>query len=488
MRDLVVLINLDGAACRSMARKLRAEHIYCKILPADATDEMVHAQEALGILLPGGAKGEAPDIPHLDRLLAAGLPVLGMGDAALTLCQFLGGMLGEKAADPQVLQVHYDHDDPVFTQVEDGERYLAVPRTITPPEKTEVVARAEAGILGFRLAQQPVYALAFHAEQNDPDGVQILINFCKNVCGCTLWWSNQAFVDNARREIERLANGGDAVCALSGGVDSGVCAVIGNMALGHRLHCIFVDTGLLRLDEGDRVMQYFQHDVGLNLKRIDAKERFLAALKGVTESAEKETIIFRLLKEILEKETAQLPNVRLIIQGTNYSDALRDGTLQPLSSTDEGVQIIEPVRELFKDEIRRVGEEIGLPTMVIHRQPFPGSGLALRILGEVTEERLDILRQADAIFRAEIEQSGQAKRLWQYFATLVSDPMRGETDHYVVVLRAVQAADGSAATASRLPYDLLERGCQGIRQNCPRVRRVMYDLTPSNGYSEIEWC
>ena len=152
MRDLVVLINLDGAACRSMARKLRAEHIYCKILPADATDEMVHAQEALGILLPGGAKGEAPDIPHLDRLLAAGLPVLGMGDAALTLCQFLGGMLGEKAADPQVLQVHYDHDDPVFTQVEDGERYLAVPRTITPPEKTEVVARAEAGILGFRLS------------------------------------------------------------------------------------------------------------------------------------------------------------------------------------------------------------------------------------------------------------------------------------------------------------------------------------------------
>ena len=267
-----------------------------------------------------------------------------------------------------------------------------------------------------------------------------------------------------------------------------MCAVIGNMALGHKLHCIFVDTGLLRLDEGDRVMQYFQHDVGLNLKRIDAKERFLAALKGVTESAEKETIIFRLLKEILEKETAQLPNVRLIIQGTNYSDALRDGTLQPLSSTDEGVQIIEPVRELFKDEIRRVGEEIGLPTMVIHRQPFPGSGLALRILGEVTEERLDILRQADAIFRAEIEQSGQAKRLWQYFATLVSDPMRGETDHYVVVLRAVQAADGSAATASRLPYDLLERVCQGIRQNCPRVRRVMYDLTPSNGYSEIEWC
>ena len=487
MRDMVVLINLDGAACRSTARKLRAEHIYCKILPPEATGADVRAQEALGILLSGGDRGEAAFIPHLEELLDSGLPVLGMGDAALTLCTHLGGSLGERADHAQVAQLHYDAEDPLFAQVEDGERYLPALRAMTPPEGATVIARAEAGALGIRDAGRPVYALAFQAEQNDPDGVQLLINFCKTICGCTLWWSNQTFMERARQEIERLAEGGEAVCALSGGVDSGVCAVLGNMALGHRLHCIFVDTGLLRKGEGDRVMAYYKGDVGLNLKRIDAGDMFLKALAGVRDPAEKEAIIFRLLKSILEKEVAALPGVRLILQGTNYSDTLSRKVQFPLAPANESVRMAEPVRELFKDEIRRVGEELGLPTMIIQRQPFPGSGLALRILGEVTEERLNILREADAAFREEIEQSGQSKRLWQYYATLAMDPLPGHEDRYIVTLRAVQAAEGSAATASRLPYDLLERVCQSIRQRTPQVRRILYDLTPSSNYSETDW-
>lgn len=487
MRDMVVLINLDGVACRSMVRKLRGEHIYCRILPPEATDADVREQEAQGVLLAGGATGEAVVIPHLEQLLATGLPVLGMGDAALTLALCLGGGLGTRADAPQVAQVHYDVEEPLFAQVEDGERYLPALRTVQPPEGATVIARTEAGALGFRAAEKPVYALAFHAEQNDPDGVQILLNFCKAVCGCTLWWSNQAFMERARQEIERMAAGGEAVCALSGGVDSGVCAVLGNMALGHRLHCIFVDTGLLRKGEGDRVMAYYKDDVGLNLKRVDARDIFLPALAGVTAPAEKEQVIFALLKGILEKEIAALPQVRLIIQGTNYSDTLSREHQFPLTPVHDTICMAEPVRDLFKDEIRRVGEELGLPTMIIQRQPFPGSGLALRILGEVTEERLNILREADAAFREEIEQAGLSRRLWQYFATLAVDPLPGREQKYIVILRAVQAADGAAATASRLPHDLLERVCRAIRQRTPQVGRVLYDLTPSDNYAEIEW-
>ena len=287
-------------------------------------------------------------------------------------------------------------------------------------------------------------------------------------------------------EIRRCVGEGEAVCALSGGVDSGVCALLGNMAIGSRLHCIFVDTGLLRKGEGDRVMNFYKDTVGLNLTRVDAGDRFLSALKGVRRAEEKEAIIFRLLNEELEKVVSQLGNVRILLQGTNYSDTLAAGNMFPLNTPEHGMQIIEPVRELFKDEIRRVGEELGLPPIIIQRQPFPGSGLALRILSDVTEEKLNILREADAIFRGEIEETGQSKRLWQYFATLAENPAE-DGRNMVVTLRAVQVCEGSAAMAARLPYDLLEKVVQLIRERVPQVRRVVYDLTPSSNYKAVEW-
>lgn len=486
MRDMVVLIDLDGTACRSMARKLRAEHMYCKILPADSSAADVAAQETLGLLLAGGDSGEAAFIPHLEELMACGLPLMAMGDAALTVVTALGGTLGAKAAEPGVCQVHYEGDEQLFSQVEDGERFLRARRVMNLPEGATAIARTDEGVLGFRAADRPVYGLAFLPEQNDPDGVQLLINFCKTICGCTLWWSNQAFVERAREEIERVTDGGEAICALSGGVDSGVCALLGNMALGHRLHCVFVDTGLLRKDEGDKVMAFYRDQIGLNLTRVNAQEEILSALRGVTKPAEKEKIIFDRLKAVLQAEMARMPGVRVILQGTNYSDSLQTGTLFPLEKPDDQVRLVEPVRELFKDEIRLVGEELGLPSAVVQRQPFPGSGLALRILADVTQERLAVLREADAIFRAELEESGQNKRLWQYFATLADNPADPGSS-YVVALRAVQVADGAAAVASRLPYDLLEHVTKLIRERTPQVQRVLYDLTPSSNYSHVEW-
>ena len=487
MRDMVALIELDGAVCRSVARKLRAEHIYCKILPGTATAGDILAQEPSGVLLAGGDTGFPALFPADAGWTGTGLPLLALGDAALGLCLALGGSLTEPEAEARVAPVTLNEgEEALFDQVEMGERYLTHPRFMVPTEDMKCVVSAEQGALGIHDAQTKTYGLAFQVEQNDPDGVQLLVNFCRQVCGCTPWWSNQAFVERAVEEIRRCVGDGEAVCALSGGVDSGVCALLGNMALGSRLHCIFVDTGLLRKDEGDRVMAFYGESVGLNLTRIDAGERFLQALKGVSHAAEKEKIIFRLLNEELEKAVQALGDVHILLQGTNYNDTLSESGQFPLAAPEQGMQVIEPVRELFKDEIRRVGEELGLPPLIIQRQPFPGSGLALRILSDVTEEKLDILREADAIFRGEIEETGQSKRLWQYFATLADNPAE-EGRNMVVTLRAVQVYDGSAAMAARLPYDMLEKVVQLIRDRVPQVRRVVYDLTPSSNYKGVEW-
>ena len=485
MRDMVVLLNLDDRSCRSMARRLRAEHMYCKILPACATAADIAAQDALGILLAGAARGEAPAMPNLQQLLDSGLPILAMGDAALTLVQHLGGSLGEKAPEPGVRQVRLDAEDPLTAGVASGERFLPACRCMTLPAALRPIAQTDGGVLGFRAGEQPVYGLAFLPEPNDPDATQLLLHFCKDICGCTLWWSMQTFLERAREEIDRLCQNTEAVCALSGGVDSGVCALLGNLAIGHRLHCLLIDTGLLRKGEADEVMSVYRDTLGLNVTRVNASGEFLTALRGVTDSVEKERIIHRLLQEVIQREAGRIPGVTRLLQGTNYTDAL-DSPCLDMSGTGSPLLVVEPVRELFKDEIRRVGEELQLPPAVTGRQPFPGSGLALRILTDVTEERLDILRDADGIFRAEIEQSGQNKRLWQYFATLACDPLPGAAG-YVVTLRAVQVIDGNLAVASRLPYDLLERVTQAILTRLPAVHRVLYDFTPSQSYASIEW-
>ncbi len=487
MRDRIVLVNTSNAACSSVARKLRAEHIYCRVLSAEDALQDLQQPGAKGIIIPGDSTGEAAENPNYAALLKCGLPLLAMGDAALSLCTLLGGSLGEKAGEPTVVQVHYMDDDPVFAEVEDGERYLPALRTMNLTEDALQVAQAEKGTLGFRMKESKVYGLAFCVERNDPDGVAILRNFCTTVCECDPWWETSLVIEQARREIESCAEGGEALCALSGGVDSGVCAVLGNMALGHRLHCVFVDTGLFRAEESERVTAYFQETMGLNFKRVDASKRFLTALQGVTDAAEKERVVSEILRMVMKEEAAAIPNVKLILEGTNYSDSLSHGLPVPEPTVIDGVHIVAPVRELFKNEVRELAEEIGLAAWMINRQPFPGSGLALRIFGEVTEEKLSILRSADALFRGELRQSGQSRKLWKYFATLAEDPAGQKDQPYVVILRAVQAIDGASAVASRVSYDVLERVCQSVREANPKVRRVLYDLTPSKGIAEIEW-
>lgn len=481
MRDFVVLINLDDAVSRSMARRLRAEHIYCRVVPPTVTAEELLRQDVRGILLAAASTGIPSELPYLLDYLQSGLPMLCMGDSALSLCELLGGTLNDLPKPGGVEHVRFDHTVSLFDGLEDGDRYLHACRYMSvPSDKATAAAVTEEGVMGFRLIQRDVWGLALQLERNDPGATQLLMNFCLQICGCTQWWSNQAFLDQAKEEILHAAGGGDALCALSGGADSGVCALLAHMALGTRLHCIFVDTGLMRKGEVMKVMDFYAGQIGLNVRRVDASEEFLSALAGVWDPKEKERIIFQLLRQVLQREAANIPNIKVMIQGTIYTDVIK-GAQFPLVLPD--VNVVEPVRELFKDEVRHIGEELGMSPAMLLRQPFPGSGLASRILSDVTREKLAIVREADAIFRYEIEQTSQHKRLWQYFAALANEP---EADGYVVTLRAVQSVDGSAGMAARLPGDLLERVTMDILTRCPQVSRVMYDLTPSKSYTQID--
>jgi GMP synthase (glutamine-hydrolysing) len=411
--------------------------------------------------------------------LQMGLPMLCLGDAALTLCTAIGGKL--VAAEGGIITVEYAPADDLFDGVEDGERYLPNLCAMTiSADQGDVCATVDDAVIGIRVRQRNVWGIALPLERNDPSTTRLLVNFCRDKCGCTLWWSERAFIERAKAAILEAAGDNEAICALSGGVDSGVSALLGHLALGQRLHCIFVDTGLLREGEVEEVMSACQLQVGLKVRRVDARAEFLLALQGVTDPDEKERIIRSLLREVLRREAEALPGVKLLLRGTNYADEVSP---EDAAALPTGLQVIEPVKELFKDEIRHVGESLGLPASITGRQPFPGSGLASRIMTSVTAERLAILRTADAIFRREIETLGLQKRLWQYFAALTLSPL--PDGGIMVILRAVQAAEGGSGMPARLPSDLLERVTAEIMQACPDVQRVFYDCTPSRTYAQL---
>ena len=477
MQDHVILINYHDKTCHALARRLRADGTYCRIMPRTATaDELLQAAPK-GVILASPATGQAEDIPLMMDYIQAGLPMLCLGDAALTLCLTLGGELtGQQEGG--IVTVSLDDSDPLFANIEDGERFLPVLRGMVFTEDTgKACATVDDTVIGLHMRQRDVWGLAAPLERNDPATSQLLANFSQDVCGCTPWWSERAFIERAKDQIAEAVGEGEAICAISGGVDSGVCALLGRLALGQRLHCIFIDTGFLREGEADEVMDAYQNQLGLSIRRVDARAEFLLALKGVTDPGEKERIIRSLLREVLRREAAAFPGVKLLLRGTNYGDAADPVDAQsPIAG-----QVIEPVKELFKDEIRQVGESLGMPAAMTTRQPFPGSGLASRIMASVTAERLDILRTADAIFRREIEAAGLQKRLWQYYAAMAVSPLPG--GGLLMILRAVQASEGGAGLPARLPSDLLESVTADITRACPDVQRVFYDCTPSRSYA-----
>ena len=483
MRDMVLVLNFDDAASRAVTRKLRSERIFSKIVPGDLPLEKIREQEPAGLLLCGGVTGQFP--AGLDeRVLQSGLPTLALGDTAAAVLQALGGGTGDIVLQGAVRKLNYYWDSPVTYGIESAERLLQCARDFSLPEGVSPICKAEELVVGFAHDTLPLYGIQFQAEQNDMEGSMLLRNFALSVCGCTTWWDDDACVTRAVEEIRRVVGDGRAVCAMTGGIDSGVSALLGFRALGNRLQCIFVDTGLLRDRESADFLRFYRDEIGMEITRVPAEEKFLRALQGVRDPGEKRRVISDLMHGILQETAGQMGQFSAVIRGTSYNDVMFGGGRHRLM-LDESVPEICPVQELFKDEIRRVGESMGIPQEIVSRQPFPGSGLALRILGEVTEEKLRVLRRADAIFRSEVLRSNAARRLWQYFAVLSSMP--GEKGRYVICLRAVHASEHSMAYAARLPYDVMENTVDRILREQPEVRRVVYDWTPSENYTGIEW-
>lgn len=478
MNEKILILNLGGSYARTLARRIRACGVYCEIAPAESSVDTISSLCPLGLILSGGSGAEAVN-PALVRM---GLPVLGVGAASLGLARAMGAVVGETAfvSDSMPLTMG---DSPLTQGVPDCERYFDALYRLSLPQGCSIVAGSEDYPAAFANEQARLYGMQFTVEANDLEGMDLLLNFCREICGCREEWSIPAYVEAECRRLQEKVGEGSALMAMSGGVDSSVCAALTNQALGKKMHYLYVDTGLMRKGDTEMMQDVFARTMGLRLIFVDARERFLEALRGVTDPEEKRRVAEALFREIFHEEAEKLGHIDYLVQGIIYSDVL--GSEQPLLGP-EPERVVEPVRRLFKEEVRELGECLGLPDAIIHRQSFPGAGLAVRTLGEVTQEKLTMLREADAIYREEILAARLDKRIKNYFAVLEESTSTGEhACRYTVALRAVSPAGGSYVVY-RLPYDLLERVSERILKEVPGVDRVVYDMTASPR-SSVEW-
>ena len=487
--DQILILDFGGQQAQLMARKLRGERFFCEILPCETAAACVAARAPRGLVLAGGA-GDPDDAGarHADaQVFALGIPVLAMGYGAREMALALGGKLLDTQISGRSAQISFSQS-PLFEGLGESERFFSRVDSIELPEGFCAVAYAGGGLVpAFASEEKRLYALQFYAENNDPDGLQILANFAGGICGCEPWWSMEAFLERAQADICAQVGDGSALIAISGGVDSAVCAALMHRAIGDRLKCLYINTGLMRKGETALVTSTFRDALGMELICVDAGERVLKRLEGVIAPSAKREVVEQEVMRVFEEEARALGHVDCLCQGTIYPDVL-SGATRCAPGFD---RCVEPLRLLFKDEVRQLGEVLGMPRELTQRQPFPEPGLAVRIVGEVTREKLDMLRQADAIFREEVADAGLDRRIWQYFAVLTDIRTLTLRDgvacqEYAVALRAVSSQDALAFNAYRMPYDLLERVTQRVTREVVGVNRVLYDVT-GRASSSIEW-
>lgn len=482
MQDTILILDQNSALSGLIARTLRGQQIYSDVVPMQTPVAEVLARAPKGIILAAEQNWrEGTALPDLE-ILSAGIPVLSLGHLTPAFCVHYGGAFGAVIPSGHTVTLGLA-DSPLFEGISGGERMLHRLQCVTLPEGLRVLETATEQCIGFQHSQLPLYALQYPIESNDPDAVQLLTNFACHICRAQADWDEDHIVERAIAEIRKQAGDGQVLCAVSGGVDSAVCAKLAHMAVGNRLICVFVDTGLFRAEEAQNVVQGFHDSMGLTVEYVDAQEAFLNAMGGMTHPGDKERIASALLHQILVKKFSGIPDLAALVLGSNLNDTLYGSEGARLPQEGAPLPVVEPVRALFKEEVRRLARTLMLPAGIVERQPFPSSGLALRIMGQVTAEKLEILRKADAFFAEAIYAGGYERRLWQFYATLSENPDRPGS--YAVLLRALHASRG-CANAARLPFDLLERVSEVIRAEVPGVTRVVYDLTPSMHYTELE--
>ncbi|MBI4513830.1 MAG: glutamine-hydrolyzing GMP synthase [Gemmatimonadetes bacterium] len=511
--DRVLILDFGSQYTQLIARRVREERVYCEIHPPTRDLAWIRNWKPSAVILSGGpcsVYGEG--VPSADPgLLHLGVPVLGICYGMQLIAHLEGGDVRRAARreygraeieilDPDILFSGFGRGEKVAAWMSHGDQVEV------PPKGYRVMASTPtAPVAAFRAEHRPVFGVQFHPEvAHTPRGAEMLCNFLFEAAGCAPTWTTGSFIDSQVAAIrERVGSKDRAICALSGGVDSSVAAALVHGAIGDRLTAVFVDTGLLRKGERESVERTFRSHLGMTLRVVDASERFLERLRGVTDPEEKRRRIGHTFIDVFEEEARAIGGVRFLVQGTLYPDVIESvaqfgpaetikthhnvGGLRP----DLPFELIEPLRELFKDEVRQVGRDLGLPEELIGRHPFPGPGLAVRILGEVTRERLDALREADAIFIEEIRAAGLYDEIWQAFAVLLpvhSVGVMGDQRTYqqVVALRAVTSLDGKTADWFPLPPEVLARISNRIINDVRGVNRVTYDVS-SKPPATIEW-
>lgn len=502
-RELVIVMDFGGQYNQLIARRVRECNVYCEIYSYKIDIEKIKEMNPKGIILTGGPNScYLEDSPTYSKeLFELGIPVLGLCYGAQLMQHVLGGKV-ERATVREYGKSHLtvDNSSVLFTNVKKESicwmshfDYISK----TAPGFEVVATTPDCPVAACQNVEKDLYAIQFHPEVlHTEEGTKMLSNFVLNVCHCHQDWKMDSFVEEQIKAIREKVKDGKVLLALSGGVDSSVAAVLLSKAIGNQLTCVFVDHGLLRKNEGDEVEAVFgpKGNYELNFIRVNAQDRYYAKLKGVTEPERKRKIIGEEFIRVFEEEAKKIGAVDFLVQGTIYPDVVESGlggesavikshhNVGGLPDYVDFKEIIEPLRDLFKDEVRKVGLELGLPDYLVFRQPFPGPGLGIRIIGEVTAEKVKIVQDADAIYREEIAKAGLDKTIGQYFAALTNMRSVGvmgdeRTYDYAIALRAVNTVDFMTAEAAQIPYDVLNKVMSRIINEVRGVNRVMYDIT-----------
>ncbi|HKC21163.1 MAG TPA: glutamine-hydrolyzing GMP synthase [Gaiellaceae bacterium] len=505
----VLVLDLGGQYAQLIARRVREARVYSELVGHRVTAEQVRARNPHALILSGGpASVYADGAPRIDpKLFDLGVPTLGICYGAQLMALDLGGKVERTGVSEFGKTAMTAVESELFAGLPDEQTvWMSHRDTVTaPPAGAEIVAESSSTpVAAFEQRERGLYGVQFHPEVvHTPHGHDLLKNFLYNIAGAPSAWTPAAVIEEQVERIRAQVGRERVLCALSGGVDSAVAALLVHKAVGDQLTCVFVDHGLLRENEAEQVVETFGGHFHVPLVHVEAQERFLSRLAGVEEPERKRMIVGEEFIRVFEEEASQLGNVRFLVQGTLYSDVIESGGDDEVAAkikshhnvgglpADMRMELVEPLRHLFKDEVRRVGEELGMPERMVWRQPFPGPGLAIRIIGDVTAERLEILRAADAILQEEIRRAGLYRELWQSFAVLPairSVGVQGDerTYAYPIILRAVTSEDAMTADWARLPYDLLETISSRIINEIPGVNRVALDLS-SKPPATIEW-